>query len=101
MTSLTVQLRPARLEKGWTQVQLARLSGVDQGMISRIENGQTRGVGFGIVERLAQALGVSSRMLLDWPKPTRMRLRRAGFARRVYGADSPIGLERRSERRPE
>jgi transcriptional regulator with XRE-family HTH domain len=64
MTSLTVHLRPVRLELGWTQQELARRSGVDQSTISRIENGQTRGVGLGIIERLADALGLHPRSLL-------------------------------------
>ena len=64
MTSLTVHLRPVRLDKGWTQEELARRSGVDQSTISRIENGLTRGVGLGIVERLADALGLNPRSLL-------------------------------------
>jgi transcriptional regulator with XRE-family HTH domain len=64
MTPITVQLRPVRLEKGWTQEELARRSGVDQSTISRIENGLTRGVGLGIVERLADALGRNPRSLL-------------------------------------
>jgi transcriptional regulator with XRE-family HTH domain len=64
MTSLTVHLRPVRLEKGWTQEELARRSGVDKSTISRIENGLTRGVGLGIVERLADALGLNPQSLL-------------------------------------
>jgi transcriptional regulator with XRE-family HTH domain len=64
MASLTVQLRPVRLEKGWTQEELARRSGVDKSTISRIESGLTRGVGLGIVERLAEALGLNPRSLL-------------------------------------
>jgi transcriptional regulator with XRE-family HTH domain len=64
MTPFTVHLRPVRLEKGWTQEELARRSGVDQGTISRIENGLTRGVGLGIVERLADALGRTPRSLI-------------------------------------
>lgn len=64
MMSLTVHLRPVRLDKGWTQQELARRSGVDKSTISRIENGQTRGVGLGIVERLADALGLNPRSLI-------------------------------------
>jgi len=64
MTPLTVHLRPVRLERGWTQQELARRSGVDQSIISRIENGLTRGVGLGIVERLADALNLHPRSLL-------------------------------------
>jgi transcriptional regulator with XRE-family HTH domain len=101
MSALTVQLRPARLAKGWTQIQLARRAGVDQGMISRIENGLTRGVGFGVVERLAQALGTSSQALLNRPTAVRASLRRARLPRRIDRPDGAIGLERRRERRPE
>jgi len=52
-----------------TQAELAQRAGVDQGTISRIENGLTRGVGFGILERLAEALGVSCRSLLAYAAP--------------------------------
>jgi len=68
MTPLTVHLRPVRLDKGWTQEELARRSGVDESTISRIENGLTRGVGLGIVERLADALGLNPRSLLMSPE---------------------------------
>jgi transcriptional regulator with XRE-family HTH domain len=64
MAPLAVRIRPVRLRKGWTQYELARRSGVDSAMISRIENGLTRGVGLGTVERLARALRVSPRSLL-------------------------------------
>jgi transcriptional regulator with XRE-family HTH domain len=69
MTSLTVHLRPVRLQKGWTQEELARRSGVAKSTISRIESGLTRGVGLGIVERLADALGLNPRTLLASPEP--------------------------------
>jgi len=68
MTPLALDLRPLRLERGWTQQELARRSGVDQPTISRIENGHTRGVGLGTIERLAYALGVSPLLLLE-PAP--------------------------------
>jgi len=58
-----------RRERGWTQHELARRSGVDQPTISRIENGITRGVGLGTIERLAQALGVSPHSLLEPARP--------------------------------
>jgi transcriptional regulator with XRE-family HTH domain len=64
MPALAARLRPVRLRKGWTQYELARRSGVDSAMISRIENGLTRGVGLGTVERLARALRVNPRSLL-------------------------------------
>ena len=78
MAALAVRIRPVRLRKGWTQGELARRSGVDSGMISRIENGLTRGVGLGVVERLARALRVNPRSLLTSSR--RVRVRRAAVA---------------------
>ena len=65
MTPLAVDLRPLRRKRGWTQHELARRSGVDQPTISRIENGHTRGVGLGTIERLAHALCVNPHVLLE------------------------------------
>jgi transcriptional regulator with XRE-family HTH domain len=70
MTPLAVDLRPLRHERGWTQQELARRAGVDQPTISRIENGHTRGVGLGTIERLAHALGVSPHRLFRPTLPT-------------------------------
>ena len=70
LTPLAVHLRPLRHQRGWTQQELARRSGVDQPTISRIENGHTRGVGLGTIERLAQALGVNPRVLFERPLRT-------------------------------
>ena len=69
MSALAVDLRPLRRGRGWTQHELSRRSGVDQPTISRIENGVTRGVGLGTIERLAHALGVSPHALLEPPRP--------------------------------
>jgi transcriptional regulator with XRE-family HTH domain len=49
---------------GWTQVQLARRSGVHQSAISRIENGCIGGVGLATLVRLANALRVPTTSLL-------------------------------------
>jgi len=69
MTPLALDLRPLRHQRGWTQHELARRSGVDQPTISRIENGITRGVGLGTIERLAHALDVNPRVLFERPLP--------------------------------
>lgn len=48
-----------RSEMGWTQQQLADVSGVSAGQIRRIEAGQTRSPQVLTLAALARALGVS------------------------------------------
>jgi transcriptional regulator with XRE-family HTH domain len=69
MSALTLLLRPARIEKGWSQIELARRAGVASETISRIESGNVRGVGLGTLVRLADALQVSPKSLLAEPSP--------------------------------
>ena len=47
-----------------TQVQLAELAGVRQATISAMESGQTRGVDFDVLERVAEVLGVEPGSLI-------------------------------------
>lgn len=49
-------LRQGRHARGWTQYQLEQVSGVDQTIISRLENGRLEGVAFRKVAALARAL---------------------------------------------
>jgi transcriptional regulator with XRE-family HTH domain len=67
MASLTLLLRPVRIEKGWSQTELARRAGVAAATISRIESGRVQGVGLGTLIRLADALEVSPKSLLAEP----------------------------------
>jgi HTH-type transcriptional regulator/antitoxin HipB len=64
VTPIRLRLRPLRERKGWSQAELARRAGVNQGTISRIEAGHTKGVDLATLDRLARALGVSPRSLL-------------------------------------
>lgn len=57
MLTLAERLTRLRGERSLTQTQLARLSGVRQGMISRIETGQSQSVK--AVGKIAAALNVS------------------------------------------
>ena len=56
MTPLTVRIKELREVKGWSQAELSRRSGVAQGMISRMENGQVESVHLPALEKLAKAL---------------------------------------------
>lgn len=53
------RLKELRWEKNWTQTQLARLSGVPQPDIYKIENGIHANPGVYTALRLAKALSVS------------------------------------------
>ena len=55
-TARRCDLRTARLRAGFTQVELARLAGVAQGVISRLETGQAVNPHFLTVLGLARAL---------------------------------------------
>jgi len=58
------RLAEARRERGWTQSELARQSGVGRAHITRIEGGHLPGVTADTVRKLAQALGITSDWLL-------------------------------------
>jgi transcriptional regulator with XRE-family HTH domain len=51
-------LKAARQRRKLTQLQLARLSGIAQGMISKLENGQIAEPRFSTVMSLARALNL-------------------------------------------
>jgi DNA-binding XRE family transcriptional regulator len=57
-------LRGARFREGMSQIQLAKLSGVNQNEISKIENGK-RGVGKKVAKKLAKPLKINYLMLLE------------------------------------
>ena len=62
------QLKQLREARGWSQSDLARLSGLDQGIIARLEAGGSEGEA-SAVERLAGALGVPVGILLSVAVP--------------------------------
>ncbi len=51
-------LRKAREKRGWTQEQLEDASGVDQGVISRLERGESANPTNDTVVKLETALGL-------------------------------------------
>lgn len=52
------RLRAARVERGWSQSDLARAAGCSVSRVSQIERGLVQ-YGAGALHRMAQALGVS------------------------------------------
>ena len=76
MTRIAVRLRELREANGLTQVKLAELTGIDQAAISRIENEQTTGMDFSVLERLCAALGCEPGELLERVKTPSKKRRR-------------------------
>ncbi len=56
MTPVKIRLREVRTAANMTQAELAKKTGVDQGDISRIENGRTGGISLDVLDRLCRAL---------------------------------------------
>lgn len=74
MTPIRLRVRELREAQGLSQAGLAKLAGVRQGTISKLETGQTAGIDFSTLERLADALGVNAGLLIAHePTPHRSR----------------------------
>lgn len=63
----------ARVAAGLTQVELARLSGVPQGVISDLETGRRNNPTWDVLSRLAQILGVRPEQLIPPAKLPKRR----------------------------
>lgn len=61
-------LRGARFRENMSQIKLAKLSGVSQNEISKIENGK-RGVGKKVAKKLAKPLKINYLLLLEEDEP--------------------------------
>ncbi len=64
---MTIQLRieEFRKRKGWSQARLARESGVNQSVISRLESGEQESTSLPNLAKLAKALEVPAAALID------------------------------------
>lgn len=58
VTPLSLRVKELREAKGMTQAELAERAGIRRATLSAIENGQTTGIDFDVLERLARALDV-------------------------------------------
>lgn len=61
---LSEKIRVKREEKGMTQAELAKKSGLTQATISRIESGEVKQLKSDAIRALAQALGVTTDFLV-------------------------------------
>jgi len=76
VTPVRLRVRELRKAMKLTQDQLADLSGVDQGNISKLERGETKGVDFRTLEKLADALGVDAGFLIVHERDTTTKKKR-------------------------
>ncbi len=60
MSPIRIVLAEARHKLNLSQAELSRRASVPQQTISNIESGKTGGVDFGVLERLAKALGMDN-----------------------------------------
>jgi transcriptional regulator with XRE-family HTH domain len=64
MMPVQLRVRELRKAKGLTGAELARQAKVRPSTLSAIENNQTTGIAFDVLDRIATALGVDAAMLV-------------------------------------
>ena len=65
MTPISVRVKELREQRGWTQAELAKRSGVSPVALNRLEKGRTKGVTFDTLQRLSKALDVHAAVLIE------------------------------------
>ncbi len=65
MTPIRLRVREIREAQGLSQAALAKKAGIRPATLSAIETGQTKGIDFDTLERLASALKVPAQVLID------------------------------------
>lgn len=64
MTPIRLRVREIREAQGLSQAALAKKAGIRPATLSAIETGQTKGIDFDTLERLARALSVPAQVLI-------------------------------------
>ncbi len=64
MTPIRLRVREIREAQGLSQAALAEKAGIRPATLSAIETGQTKGIDFDTLERLARALSVPAQVLI-------------------------------------
>ncbi len=65
MTPIRLRVREIREAQGLSQAALAEKAGIRPATLSAIETGQTKGIDFDTLERLARALNIPAQVLID------------------------------------
>lgn len=87
MTGIGGRVRQLREERGMSQFELGKRSGVDSSYINRLEKGERDNPGVDVVQRLAAALETTMAYLLgetDDPSPLALRGEAAHDKRHIY-----------------
>ncbi|MCH7483579.1 MAG: helix-turn-helix transcriptional regulator [Chloroflexi bacterium] len=80
--ALGKKIRQLREELGMSQAQLSSQGGLSQGYLSQLENDEVQNPSAAVIFRLAQALNVDPRVLMD----------AAGYDRGVNGSESEFAV---------
>lgn len=64
VSPLSIQIKPLREAKGWTQAELAEQAGVSRITVNRIEQGNHKTIDLEVLDRIAKALGVAPGLLI-------------------------------------
>jgi transcriptional regulator with XRE-family HTH domain len=89
--TLGERIRAKRLERGWTQDELARRAGISKGFLSDLENNK-RGVNADTLLDVAQALGVSIDYLMTGSEEERAAAERIEIPTTLGQFASEAGL---------
>jgi putative transcriptional regulator len=68
VTPVSLRLTELRAQKGWSQAELSRRSGVAQSTISRLEAGKLDSVSLPQLEKLAKAFDIHAALLIAHPE---------------------------------
>jgi len=91
MSPIRITVAEARQKLNLSQAELSRRASVSQSTISGIESGTTNGVDFGVLERLARALGIDNPLHLLEYVPETGKGRRGKSGRKVDQASDRQG----------
>jgi len=70
--SLAAEIKSQRIERDWSQEQLAREAGVSTANVRRLENGTSPATSFVTVGRLSRSLNISmDTLFVSFPRDTR------------------------------
>ena len=67
--SITIRVRELRETGGWCPYELVNTACVRQATLSAIERGETKGIDFETLERLALAFEAHPAVLIEWQEP--------------------------------
>jgi transcriptional regulator with XRE-family HTH domain len=91
------QLKELRERKGFTQKQLAKMVGVTQGYLSKLESGEERSgrASFALISKIAKVLDVPANQVLSWNLTNEEIIKVIGQAAAGAWVKNPFWIESR------